>query len=203
MKSKILFTIFGIIFLLGSVLAGGILLSERNATLTSAEKTELISSGIKDVQVTALNCKDTYCTYWIKKANVINSERRIEMYKDVCTTPITKTDKEVCDEPVCTIEYGKEICQEQTEEQIKLEEKSVCTIEENQVCTEAVCKIITEESFGETTCIKVLKTDVELVNKRNSEVDSILKTISNDISVSKLANSTSIKATEEKVIIGK
>jgi hypothetical protein len=114
MKSKILFSILGMILLLGAVYAGGAMLSERNAKLTTEQSTALTTKGINDFQTTKLDCKEEYCTFWISKENVINSERRIEKYKEVCEDKIlevkpeecekeegTLTDKEVCIKKVC------------------------------------------------------------------------------------------------------
>lgn len=163
MKSKILFSILGMILLIGSAIAGGVILSERTTSISETEKTVLSNANIKDVQVTELNCRTDYCTFWISKKDVINSERRIEKYKEVCTEQVIDIKPEDC-------------------------EKENGVLDEKKVCRKTVCN-------------QVAKTEIELVNERNSIVDSALSEIAKDIVVTK---SPEVKVgTNEKVIISK
>jgi len=110
MKYKILFSILGMILLLGSAIAGGIILAERDAKLTTEQTTALKDKGINDFETTKLNCNEEYCTFWVSKENVINSERRIEKYKEVCDektkicSQVEKTDVELLNERTAIVD---------------------------------------------------------------------------------------------------
>jgi len=97
MRKQIIFSLLGMILLLGAVYAGGLAISQRQITLTTAQTTALTSKGINDVASSKLNCKEDYCTFWISKEGVINSERRIEKYKEVCTEEIIDVKPEDCE----------------------------------------------------------------------------------------------------------
>ena len=106
MKSKTIFSLLGIILLLGMVVAGGLALSQREAKLTETQKDALLAKGITDIKSTTMKCNDDYCTFWITKENAINSERRIEKYKEVCDnrtkicSQVLKDEKELLDERI-------------------------------------------------------------------------------------------------------
>lgn len=163
MKSKILFSIFGIILLLGMTYAAGITLSSREASITDDQKITLANKGISDFIITQLECKDNYCTFWITKKNVINSQRRIEMYKEVCTEGKVDIKPEECEN-----EGGS------------LNEKKECI---------------------KTICSQVLKTDIELVNERNSIVDSLIGSLADNIKIDESKEPEVIKGTDEKITI--
>lgn len=98
MKYKILFSLIGIVLLLGAVYAGGAALTQREASITEEQKETLTTKGINDFSITQLECKDEYCTFWITKKDVVNSQRRIEMYKEVCTETKLDIKPELCEE---------------------------------------------------------------------------------------------------------
>jgi hypothetical protein len=163
MKSKILFSIFGMILLLGATYAAGVTLSSREASITDDQKITLATKGISDFIVTQLECKDNYCTFWITKKDVINSQRRIEMYRQVCVESKVGIEPEECEN-----EGGS------------LNEKKECI---------------------KTICSQVLKTDIELVNERNSIVDSLIGSLADNIKVEGTKAPQIVKGTDEKITI--
>jgi hypothetical protein len=56
-----------------------------------------------------MKCNDDYCTFWITKENVINSERMIQKYKEVCTEERIDIKPEEC-----------------TKDNMRLDEKNIC-----------------------------------------------------------------------------
>jgi len=151
MRSQILFSIIGIFLLLSVVIADEMFLNQREANLTPAQKTPLLSKNINDIATTKLNCKDDYCSFWITKDNIINSEIRVERYKEVCT-----------------------------------EEKS----DENRLFTKAIC-------------VKILKSEKELLEEKTSITDKTISSLADSIIVNnqKSINNTDI-GTDEKILIG-
>jgi hypothetical protein len=151
MKYKIIFSIIGIFLLLSVTIADEMFLNQREANLTTAQKTPLLSKNINDIATTKLNCKDDYCSFWITKDNIINSEIRVERYKEVCT-----------------------------------EEKS----DENRLFTKVIC-------------VKILKSERELLEEKTSITDKTISSLADSIIVNnqKSINNTNI-GTDEKILIG-
>jgi hypothetical protein len=124
MKYKILFSILGIFLLLGMVVAGGIALTQRDATVTTAQRDALLSKEITDIKSTTMKCNDDYCTFWITKENVINSERMIQKYKEVCTEERIDIKPEECTKDNMRLDE-KDICWETTCVQVLKDEKEL------------------------------------------------------------------------------
>lgn len=85
MKTKLLLIIISTIFLLGVLIAGGVLITERNTTITAEDKAILIAKDIYDFKTTELKCKNNYCTFWIVKEGYINSEQKIDNFYNQCS----------------------------------------------------------------------------------------------------------------------
>jgi hypothetical protein len=124
MKYKILFSILGIVLLLGMVIAGGVALSQREASLSTVQKNALLAKGITDIKSTTMKCNDDYCTFWITKENIINSERKIDKYKQACTDEVLEVKPEECEKEGGRLDE-KDICWETTCNQVLKAEKEM------------------------------------------------------------------------------
>ena len=95
MKTKILLTIISAIIITGLIIAGGIVLIERESTISASEKELLNTAGIDNVIVENLRCFDTYCMFWIT-GNGIQTEQRVSKYIPVCIK--NKEGEEICND---------------------------------------------------------------------------------------------------------
>ena len=177
--NKLIIALIVGIFLVGTIWAGGAIISERFITdkLDTGVRDSLIQKNVSDVFITEMSCQENYCTYWITKTGKINSQRRISLFNNVCVDTPVYEQKEVCSEPKCIID-----------------EKEV------EICEKPVCKMETVLIRTDKSCSDVQKTEAQLLAERDKDVASLLGTVAGVTSTAK-ATTTSTIGIKERLIV--
>jgi hypothetical protein len=83
MKSKILFSILGMVLLISLAVGADLILSERTTTISETDKTALISKNITEVMVSNLDCGIYSCDFTMDINNKTLT-RTVKKVKEVC-----------------------------------------------------------------------------------------------------------------------
>jgi len=163
MISLMIFTVFA--------LAGDSISNQRVPVISDKDKDILIDKGINDISVSELDCNKDYCTFWINKEDIINTQEKIDISEYKCIEELRLCPDQKCEyktktEKICGIHYNEK-------EKRDVDECRDEEVNELVSCEEPKCK--------ETICNNYIKDTTQLIGERNAIVDELLIKLAGNI----------------------